>query len=218
MNERLDWERCGDAAAALHLEAREPAPDAPTAVRRQLARRRMERVEALSAAFRGDVVVFEPRVTVLVQDAAGLRFGGLYASVFPLEDDLPAWCLRVCSWAASDDDCAPARGLRCRARFAAPADAATLASLATTFDALARRGVVVERRASADAHAPFQIVSAFVADGSLQLRVSYSAHESAAPELEALVGPWLDALAGLDFEAGPRADGGLRISYARSLP
>jgi hypothetical protein len=218
MSEHLTWETCAGGAAALLHEARALTPDAPVAVRRHAARRRMEGVEALSAAFRGEAVVFEARVTVLVQERQGLRFAGLYASAFPLEGAAPAWCLRTCSWSPSDADRSPGNGLLCRTRFSSPEEVATVGSAAAAFAALARRGIVVERRPAPAGEPRWQMVSAFVADESLHLRISYSAHEATAPALEALVTPWLDVLDRVDFNLGPRADDGLRISYARALP
>jgi hypothetical protein len=215
------------------LVMRPPRIRPTSATLKRIALAKLSDITLLSAAFGGERVLFEPWLTLLVDDGGGAFLTGVYrtdaASGDNAESDgLPIWCLRKSEWrrqtdleqSSGADDLgeylSSGPQVTNRLVFADRATHPELDSVMQRVLTAVSAGITVapiQPRTS-----QWQFVDLDLADDRLICSIQYSPLIARSESLEAVLPPWLHQIDELLGRDGLLPDGKVTLSIRRSVP
>jgi hypothetical protein len=229
----MPWERTADGAPAQLKSSQKPVTRGNIMLKR-MALAKMTDITLLSAEFQGNVVLFEPRVSILQDMGTHVEFRGLYQVHRDDEDSqeapiqsLPSLALRQASWIRDNDFQQFNRATNKRAyieseqqvhahiTFTTPALQPEIYRLLEDARSLTRAGIQIEPVVHPDYQR--EEIRFCVDDEELRFTLSYLPHLRQAPILERWIAEWMQSFAQVNFSEGILPDHGCSISYSHSL-
>jgi hypothetical protein len=215
------------------LVMRPPRIRPTSATLKRIALAKLSDITLMSAAFGGERVLFEPWLTLLVDEGRGAFLTGVYRTDAASDDDaasdgLPIWCLRKSEWlrqtdleqSSGADDLSgylsSGPQVTHRLVFADRATHPELDGVMQSVLTAVTAGITVapiKPRTS-----QWQFVDLDLADDRLRCSIQYSPLIARSESLEAVLPPWrnqIDELLGRD---GLVPDGKVTLSIRRSVP
>lgn len=228
----IPWEKTADGLPAQHKMGYRPVTKNLFVVK-QAALSKMTNVSLLSAEFRGDIVVFEPRIAVLLDMNTHAEFMGLYQSR-PNEEEpdtapapLPSLALRKARWVRADDFKQFNMATNKRAYIDSEEQVHSriiftqlelhpeIVRLLEDAKNMAHMGIKVE-----PAHRPDSQrgeIQFHIEDETISLRIAYMPHIQQSSLLEMWIDQWVRSFEQVDFSGGTLPDHGCAISYTKSF-
>lgn len=201
---------------------------------KRMALAKMTDITLLSAEFQDNVVLFEPRVSILLDMNTHVEFRGIYQIHRDNEDpqeipvqSLPSLALRQASWIRDNDFkqfnmatnkrayIESEQQVLSRIIFTTPELQPTIYRLVEDARNLVQAGIKLEPAL----HPNYQSeeIRFCVDDEELRFSLLYLPHIRQSPTLEKWIGQWMQSFAQVDFSGGIIPDHGCSISYSHSL-
>jgi hypothetical protein len=229
----VTWEQTADGVLVQLKNSQRPITKGNFMLKR-VALAKMTDITLLSADFHGDVVLFEPRVSVLLDMSSHVEFRGLYQIHADREEQqeapvqsLPSLALRQATWIRDDDfkhfnGAANKRAyiegtqqVHSRITFTTPELQPEIYQLLEDARNLVRNGLKMEPAHNSN----FQREETrfCVDDEELRFTLLYLPHIRQSLALDGWIEQWIQSFARVDFSGGIMPDHGCSISYTHSL-
>jgi hypothetical protein len=215
------------------LVTRAPQPRAIPVTLKRVALAKLSGINMISATFAGDTVLFQPWLTVLIDEGSEIAVTGIYRTDSALteheEAGEPAFCLRRSAW-RREVDLASARetqdlksylrsGQQIVNEFVFVARGERPDAIGTTRNfiaAMCESALIM--RATPRADSAWNFVSMEVGDQARAFRIEYSPLTDSLELVESMLPEWLASINRAMDMAGLEPDGSVTIGISRSVP